>query len=108
VLFGKLNKGGTVKVSVETDGDGKERLKLDAIADEVINPKPPKRKKSMEAVGASGLDEEDLDEDEDFDEDDDLDEAEAGASGDDPDGDGGNRGPRGGGGSLIPKVRLPD
>jgi ATP-dependent Clp protease ATP-binding subunit ClpA len=34
VLFGKLQKGGVVKVSVETKEDGKKGLKLDAIPDE--------------------------------------------------------------------------
>ena len=35
VLFGKLKKGGTVKVSVAKDDTGIETLKLDALADEV-------------------------------------------------------------------------
>ncbi|WP_420393106.1 ATP-dependent Clp protease ATP-binding subunit ClpA [Acuticoccus sp.] len=33
VLFGELKKGGTVKVSVETDEEGVRKLKLEAIAD---------------------------------------------------------------------------
>jgi ATP-dependent Clp protease ATP-binding subunit ClpA len=37
VLFGKLKKGGTVKVTVKEDGSG---LDLEAIADAPINPKP--------------------------------------------------------------------
>ncbi len=48
VLFGKLKKGGTVRVSVETKEDGETGLKLDAIADTVpVKPKkevPAKRK----------------------------------------------------------------
>jgi ATP-dependent Clp protease ATP-binding subunit ClpA len=47
VLFGKLKKGGTVKVTVETKEDGKTGLKLDAIPDEVpVKPakKPADRK----------------------------------------------------------------
>ncbi|WP_404861820.1 ATP-dependent Clp protease ATP-binding subunit ClpA [Georhizobium sp. MAB10] len=42
VLFGKLKKGGTVKVTVETKEGGKTGLKLDAIPDEV--PVKPVRK----------------------------------------------------------------
>jgi ATP-dependent Clp protease ATP-binding subunit ClpA len=42
VLFGKLRKGGTVKVTVEDKEDGKPGLKLDAIPDEV--PVKPKKK----------------------------------------------------------------
>ncbi|GLQ39357.1 ATP-dependent Clp protease ATP-binding subunit ClpA [Rhizobium albus] len=42
VLFGKLKKGGTVKVTVETKEGGKTGLKLDAIPDEV--PVKPARK----------------------------------------------------------------
>jgi ATP-dependent Clp protease ATP-binding subunit ClpA len=52
VLFGKLKKGGTVKVTVETKEDGATGLKLDAIEDAPVMPKPepvvkasrPKRK----------------------------------------------------------------
>jgi ATP-dependent Clp protease ATP-binding subunit ClpA len=39
VLFGKLQKGGIVKVSVETKPDGTKGLKLDAIPDENARPK---------------------------------------------------------------------
>lgn len=40
VLFGKLKKGGTVRVTVEAKEDGKTGLKLDTIADEtVVTPK---------------------------------------------------------------------
>ncbi|TCD13224.1 ATP-dependent Clp protease ATP-binding subunit ClpA [Oricola cellulosilytica] len=42
VLFGKLKKGGTVKVTVEKDELGDSKLKLDSIADEP-RPKPRKR-----------------------------------------------------------------
>ena len=41
VLFGKLKKGGTVKVTVAPDGDGKPGLKLEAIPDKT----PPKPRK---------------------------------------------------------------
>jgi len=41
VLFGKLKKGGTVKVTVETKEDGTKGLKLESIPDEV--PVKPKR-----------------------------------------------------------------
>jgi ATP-dependent Clp protease ATP-binding subunit ClpA len=52
VLFGKLRKGGTVRVTVGAGEAGEETLKLDAIADEVPvkpkkeepEPKPVKRK----------------------------------------------------------------
>ncbi|MDH3196151.1 MAG: AAA family ATPase, partial [Hyphomicrobiales bacterium] len=39
VLFGKLKKGGVVKVSTQTDKAGKAELKLDAIPDENARPK---------------------------------------------------------------------
>jgi ATP-dependent Clp protease ATP-binding subunit ClpA len=39
VLFGKLKKGGVVKVSTRKDSEGKVELKLDAIADENARPK---------------------------------------------------------------------
>ncbi|MEM9677207.1 MAG: AAA family ATPase, partial [Pseudomonadota bacterium] len=47
VLFGKLQKGGTVKVSVQTV-DGEESLKLEAIEDKPVKPKkePVARKKA--------------------------------------------------------------
>ncbi|WP_349364539.1 MAG: ATP-dependent Clp protease ATP-binding subunit ClpA [Roseitalea porphyridii] len=48
VLFGKLKKGGTVKVTVDKDELGEDKLHLEAIADEVpVKPKretPAKRK----------------------------------------------------------------
>ncbi|SEQ00638.1 ATP-dependent Clp protease ATP-binding subunit ClpA [Faunimonas pinastri] len=40
LLFGKLQKGGIVKVSVEDDPEGGTRLKLDSIPDENANAKP--------------------------------------------------------------------
>jgi len=47
VLFGKLQKGGTVKVSV-VKKDGESELKLEAIKDKVVKPKkdPTPRKKT--------------------------------------------------------------
>jgi len=40
VLFGKLRKGGTVRVTVETGEDGKSSLKLESLADEApVKPK---------------------------------------------------------------------
>ncbi|MBZ0162391.1 MAG: ATP-dependent Clp protease ATP-binding subunit ClpA [Notoacmeibacter sp.] len=59
VLFGKLKKGGTVRVSVETKGDGTTGLKLEAIADSVPvkpkkeqpEPKPAKKPKARKASG---------------------------------------------------------
>ena len=39
VLFGKLKKGGLVKVSTQTNDEGKVELKLDAIPDENARPK---------------------------------------------------------------------
>ncbi len=39
VLFGKLKKGGTVKVSVVKSKDGEESLKLESIKDKPIKPK---------------------------------------------------------------------
>ncbi|MDJ0929892.1 ATP-dependent Clp protease ATP-binding subunit ClpA [Breoghania sp.] len=56
VLFGKLQKGGTVKVSVETPKDGKPGLKLEAIEDTLVRPKKPtaakKRKSTSKAKSA--------------------------------------------------------
>src|SRR5690606_4815338 len=49
VLFGKLKRGGTVRVSVETDADGKTGLKLESIADE-LRVKPKKADPSEEEV----------------------------------------------------------
>jgi ATP-dependent Clp protease ATP-binding subunit ClpA len=61
VLFGKLKKGGTVKVSVETKEDGTTGLKLEAIEDAPVTPKPepvPKatrpRRKPKPAAGNDG------------------------------------------------------
>jgi ATP-dependent Clp protease ATP-binding subunit ClpA len=48
VLFGKLKKGGTVKVTVKEDGSD---LILDAIADGPVSPKP---EPVLEEVGAEG------------------------------------------------------
>ena len=45
VLFGKLKKGGTVKVTVAPDGDGKPGLKLEAIADKT--PPKPRREPAV-------------------------------------------------------------
>jgi ATP-dependent Clp protease ATP-binding subunit ClpA len=58
VLFGKLRKGGTVRVGVEDGEDGKPKLKLEALADEVpVKPKKevpeqpaPKRKPRKKAA----------------------------------------------------------
>jgi ATP-dependent Clp protease ATP-binding subunit ClpA len=47
VLFGKLKKGGTVRVTVE-DKDGSKGLKLDSVADEV--PVKPKKEEPEEKV----------------------------------------------------------
>src|SRR5690242_4161863 len=47
VLFGKLKKGGTVRVTVETKEDGKTDLKLESIADE-LRVKPKKEDPSEE------------------------------------------------------------
>src|SRR5690606_27119766 len=48
VLFGKLRRGGTVKVTVETKEDGETGLKLETIPDDApVKPKretPPARK----------------------------------------------------------------
>jgi ATP-dependent Clp protease ATP-binding subunit ClpA len=40
VLFGKLKKGGTVKVTVKTGDDGATSLNLEAIEDGPVKPKP--------------------------------------------------------------------
>ncbi|MEM9278041.1 MAG: ATP-dependent Clp protease ATP-binding subunit ClpA [Pseudomonadota bacterium] len=54
VLFGKLKRGGTVKVTLVTDDDGKETLKLDAIEDKPAKPKraPAKPKTKAAATKA--------------------------------------------------------
>ena len=49
VLFGKLKKGGTVKVTVKTEDDGATSLALEAIEDGPVKPKPelvPKPKRA--------------------------------------------------------------
>ena len=47
VLFGKLRKGGTVRVTVEKGETGDDRLKLEALADEVpVKPKKEDPKKT--------------------------------------------------------------
>ncbi len=56
VLFGKLKKGGTVKVSVETPEDGKPGLILESIEDAPVQPKKPsapKKKKPASKTKAS-------------------------------------------------------
>src|SRR5262249_13016574 len=50
VLFGQLQKGGIVKVSVETKEDGKPGLKLDAIPDENAT----RKEKPLGADGEDG------------------------------------------------------
>jgi ATP-dependent Clp protease ATP-binding subunit ClpA len=60
VLFGKLKKGGTVRVTVEEKENGEKGLKLDAVADEVpVKPKkeeeprkPPARKPAAKKAAA--------------------------------------------------------
>jgi ATP-dependent Clp protease ATP-binding subunit ClpA len=55
VLFGKLQKGGTVKITVKEDGEG---LNLEAIEDGPVKPKPepvpkpkrPRRRRHVQAV----------------------------------------------------------
>ena len=49
VLFGKLKTGGTVKVSLGRDEDGKERIELEAIEDAPIKPKKPAAKRAKPA-----------------------------------------------------------
>ena len=65
VLFGKLKKGGTVRVTVETSEDGKTDLKLETIADETPvrprkenpegrpAPRKPKARKAKPAKAAA-------------------------------------------------------
>ncbi|MEQ9244889.1 MAG: ATP-dependent Clp protease ATP-binding subunit ClpA [Nitratireductor sp.] len=53
VLFGRLKKGGTVRVTVEKDDTGESRLKLDAVPDDApIRPRDevPARKKAKPAA----------------------------------------------------------
>ncbi len=54
VLFGKLQKGGVVKVSVETKEDGKTGLKLESIPDENATRKSKPLRASEEGEGGSG------------------------------------------------------
>jgi len=56
VLFGKLNKGGTVKVSVETKEDGSTALHLEAIED-----MSPAKSKSAKPRKSLGEDDDDID-----------------------------------------------
>ncbi|MEQ1954337.1 ATP-dependent Clp protease ATP-binding subunit ClpA [Mesorhizobium sp. CN2-181] len=54
VLFGKLKKGGTVRVSVETKESGEKGLNLEAVADEVpVKPKKEEEPRSKPARKAS-------------------------------------------------------
>jgi ATP-dependent Clp protease ATP-binding subunit ClpA len=53
VLFGKLRKGGTVRVTVETKEDGKTGLKLDTIADETVVTPKKEDPSEEEAAGPS-------------------------------------------------------
>ncbi|MGI9351487.1 MAG: ATP-dependent Clp protease ATP-binding subunit ClpA [Rhizobiaceae bacterium] len=52
VLFGKLKLGGTVKVTLVTDKDGIESLKLDAIEDKPVKPKRAAAKSKSKAAAA--------------------------------------------------------
>jgi ATP-dependent Clp protease ATP-binding subunit ClpA len=59
VLFGKLQKGGVVKVTVEEKTDGKTALKLEAIPEEVAAPKvrpprPPRAEKKPKSGPKGG------------------------------------------------------
>ncbi|WP_075996227.1 ATP-dependent Clp protease ATP-binding subunit ClpA [Salaquimonas pukyongi] len=49
VLFGKLKTGGTVKVSLGRDDDGKERIELEAMEDAPVKPKKQPAKRSKPA-----------------------------------------------------------
>ncbi len=53
VLFGKLTKGGTVKVSLAKDEDGKEKIVLEAIEDVAVKPKklPAPKKTARKPAG---------------------------------------------------------
>ena len=53
VLFGKLKTGGTVKVSLGRDENGKERIELEAIEDAPIKPKKPAAKSARPAKKAA-------------------------------------------------------
>ena len=55
VLFGDLKKGGTVKVTVAEDEDGKKSLSLEAIADPAGPARPPRD----EEAGGEGPDDDD-------------------------------------------------
>ena len=50
VLFGKLKKGGSVKVTVETKEDGKTGLKLECIPDENAT----RKERPLSASGGEG------------------------------------------------------
>ncbi|MFK7903241.1 MAG: ATP-dependent Clp protease ATP-binding subunit ClpA [Nitratireductor sp.] len=45
LLFGKLTNGGTVRIDVKKDKEGKESLDLEVIEDKPLKPKKPKAKK---------------------------------------------------------------
>ncbi|WP_062233057.1 ATP-dependent Clp protease ATP-binding subunit ClpA [Aureimonas sp. N4] len=77
VLFGKLKRGGTVKVTVVTDEAGAKKLALEAIADESFT-KPRKASAKRAKVGPNGEDVIEEDEDEEFELDDNQDVAESG------------------------------
>ncbi|KTR08536.1 Clp protease ClpX [Aureimonas ureilytica] len=77
VLFGKLKRGGTVKVTVVTDEAGAKKLALEAIADESFT-KPRKASAKRAKVGPNGEDVIEEDEDEEFELDDNQDVTESG------------------------------
>ncbi len=77
VLFGKLKRGGTVKVTVVTDEAGAKKLALEAIADESFT-KPRKASAKRAKVGPNGEDVIEEDEDEEFEFDDNQDVTESG------------------------------
>ncbi|WP_062220193.1 ATP-dependent Clp protease ATP-binding subunit ClpA [Aureimonas sp. D3] len=77
VLFGKLKRGGTVKVTVVSDEAGAKKLALEAIADESFT-KPRKASAKRAKVGPNGEDVIEEDEDEDFELDDNQDVTESG------------------------------
>ncbi|MDY8109716.1 ATP-dependent Clp protease ATP-binding subunit ClpA [Fulvimarina sp. 2208YS6-2-32] len=65
VLFGKLKRGGTVKVSITEDETGAKSIALESIPDDTApKPKPTKRKRDLVAADGSTIEEFDEGDDE--------------------------------------------
>ncbi|MER0238210.1 ATP-dependent Clp protease ATP-binding subunit ClpA [Fulvimarina sp. MAC8] len=99
VLFGKLKRGGTVKVSITEDENGAKSIALESIPDETP-PKPKKSKRKRDLVAADGSNVDDLDDEDEYEDDDDGETAAV----DEAEDDSASSSARSGGRSGLPKV----